>query len=216
MESRLALAGADGCDPLRRQRICWCARRSRGRDASECREPCTDSAGALLAENGLLSAGGRGAHARRALGTSSIDAMDVDKVISPNPTSYGSFGGSVAIDGVTTVIGENVYNSSSKGKNTHTHILHLSIYICYFICVYRLLSIPCCYINRVSCFPVRLCAGAAHVFFYSDHEQTLTASDGAVKDYFGVAVSVYGDVIVATLGGYGPDLSAGGLYRRLC
>jgi hypothetical protein len=46
-----------------------------------------DSAGALLAENGLLSAGGRGAHARRALGSSSIDAMDVDTVISPTPSA---------------------------------------------------------------------------------------------------------------------------------
>jgi hypothetical protein len=96
-----------------------------------------DSAGALLAENGLLSAGGRGAHARRALGTSSIDTMVVDKLISPNPTNSSRFGLGVATDGVTTVIGEDG-DSMNTGKNTHTPILHIHISICYFICVYGL------------------------------------------------------------------------------
>jgi hypothetical protein len=94
-----------------------------------------DSAGALLAENGLLSAGGRGAHARRALGTSSIDTMVVDKLISHNPTNSSRFGLGVATDGVTTVIGEDG-DSMNTGKNTHTPILHIHISICYFICVY--------------------------------------------------------------------------------
>jgi hypothetical protein len=86
-----------------------------------------DSAGVLLAENGLLSAGGRGAHARRALGTSSIDAMDVEKVVSPTPTDLANFGNAVATDGITTMIAESGASGGNEGKNAHSYFT--SIYI---------------------------------------------------------------------------------------
>jgi hypothetical protein len=66
---------------------------------------------------------------------------------------------------------------------------------------------------------VSLCAGAAYVFTRPgvgsmwSQEQKLVPSDGAAKDYFGAAVSLYGDVIA--VGAYGSDSFTGGLYRRL-
>jgi hypothetical protein len=65
-----------------------------------------------------------------------------------------------------------------------------------------------------------LCAGAAHVFSYSDvysmwsEEQKLTASDGAAHERFGVGVSVYGDVIAVGAAAHGYSLT-GGLYHGL-
>jgi hypothetical protein len=64
-----------------------------------------------------------------------------------------------------------------------------------------------------------LCAGAAHVYSYSDvysawsQEQKLTASDGAEFDVFGAGVSVYGDVIA--VGAASHWFATGGLYHGI-
>jgi hypothetical protein len=134
------------------------------------------------------------------------------------------FGKDVSVsDGVLAV---GASNDADKGPDAgglkRIIVYMLFIYMLFYLCIWSL-SIPCCYINRVNCFPVSLCAGAAYIFSYSDvysawsQEQKIVATDGGSDDKFGGSVSVCGGVFAvgATKNTY-EGHTAGGLYRRLC
>jgi hypothetical protein len=103
----------------------------RGRDGGETSPSvagrAADPAGALLAEyqNEPWSAGGRGAHAHRAL-TTSVQITSVFKAVAFDGSENVYFGYSIATDGSITVMG--AYNDNG-GKGGQTFLSHLILFI---------------------------------------------------------------------------------------